>query len=463
LERALLHRREGQIILAKRDLRDAISELEATRQRLPDEDLRISYFANGQRVFEELISILAEEGRGHEAFQVVEQARARELLDSLAPRPRRERPELERILRPLDAEQIVAALPEDLAILEYLVLEDRLLIWTVSRKGVALHTIEVSAKDLEESTSELFGALKANREVPVAQKGLDLYGVLFGSVVNDFERPRTIVVIPDKFLSSFPFGGLRDSRDGRYLIEKHRLVVAPSATLFVQSLRRDAALADGTPLSALVIGNPVQNAMGGESLGDLAGAVEEVGRIARLFATGHTLLGREATKARFIELAPSHDIIHFAGHSILNPSRPGYSSLVFAPGSGSETGLLYAHELRRVRFSRSRLIFLAACETAAGLGAGGEGTLSLARAFLAAGIPAAIGTLWPVEDAAAVQVTSRFYRHLLADSDAATALQSAQLELLHSSDESLHQPRSWAPFQLIGATTLGSRMKGGIQ
>src|SRR6185436_13306048 len=122
----------------------------------------------------------------------------------------------------------------------------------------------------------------------------------------------------------------------------------------------------------------------------LPGADEEARRIAALFATSHVLLGRQATKANFVELAPASDVIHFAGHSILNSNKPRYSSLVFAPGA--EADLLYAHQLGQIRFQRSRLVFLAACETAAGTRVAGEGALSLARAFLASGLPAAIGT-----------------------------------------------------------------------
>ena len=208
------------------------------------------------------------------------------------------------------------------------------------------------------------------------------------------------------------------------------------------------------------MGKPVIDGETMDSLADLPGAEREVRGVAGLFATSHTLLGREATKANFFELAPSHDVIHFAGHSILNPSQPGNSSLVFSSES-TDPGLLYVHEIRQVRFSRSRLIFLAACETAAGTRAGGEGVLSLARAFLASGLPAAVGTLWPVEDSAAAQMASRFYTHLLSGEDAITALRAAQLELLRSNTPSLRSPRAWAAFELIGATTLRSPTKGG--
>jgi CHAT domain-containing protein len=469
-ERALVNRRAGEIGAAKRDLTDAIAELEAVRGRLPQEDLRISYFAKGQRVFEELISILMTEGRGQEAFDVVEQARARALLDDLKPPSGQGGFRTANALRPLDAAAVVKALPKDLAILEYLVLEDRTLVWEVSREGVNLHIINIDALRLEDWVSDLRRALSSPGTAPLDSRSqVDLYTVLVGPAVKLLRQSRTIVLIPDKFLSAVPFAALRDPQDGLYMVEKYRLATSPSATLFLRSLARDSALASssrrrsditsGTPLNALIVGNPTLDGQA-ERLGDLPGAEEETKRVAALFRTSHILRGNEASKARFMELAPFHDVLHFAGHSILNADRAGHSSLVFAAAGSSEDGFLYAHELAAIRLSRARLVFLAACETAAGARAGGEGALSLARAFLASGVPAAIGSLWPVQDLPATELASRFYGHLLAGQDAAAALQSAQLELLRSGNASLSCPTAWAAFQLIGATTLRVSEKG---
>src|SRR5713101_7916474 len=70
--------------IAKTKFSMGIAEIESLRGRLPAEDLRISYFANRQRLFEELISLLVSEGRTTEALNVAERARARALLDDLA-------------------------------------------------------------------------------------------------------------------------------------------------------------------------------------------------------------------------------------------------------------------------------------------------------------------------------------------------------------------------------------------
>jgi CHAT domain-containing protein len=401
----------------------------------------------------------------------VEQARARALLDDLKPPSGQEQLTTTDAFRPLDAATVVKTLPKKLVILEYLVLEDRTLVWDVSREGVNLHIIDIDALKLEERVSELMRVLSGSGTTPQDSRSqMDLYTILVGPAVKLLRQSTTIVLIPDKCLGAVPFAALRDPEDGRYMVEKYRLSTSPSATLFLRSLARDSALASspqrrsdiasGTPLNALIVGNPTLATGQAERLSDLPGAEEETKRVAALFRTSHILRGNEATKARFMELAPLHDVIHFAGHSIVDTGQLGNSSLALAAAGSSEDGFLYAHELAGIRFSRARLVFLAACETAIGMRAGGEGALSLARAFLASGVPAAIGTLWPVQDFPATELASRFYGHLLAGLDTTAALQAAQLELLRSGDASLSRPTAWAAFQLLGATTLHVSQKG---
>ncbi len=60
-----------------------------------------------------------------------------------------------------------------------------------------------------------------------------------------------------------------------------------------------------------------------------------------------------------------------------------------------------------------------------------------------------LGTLWPVDDEAAVRVMERFYQ-LIADGrvSKAQALRQAQRELL--AERPFAHPFFWAPFSLIG-------------
>jgi len=59
----------------------------------------------------------------------------------------------------------------------------------------------------------------------------------------------------------------------------------------------------------------------------------------------------------------------------------------------------------------------------------GEGVLGLSSAFLCAGVPAVVATVWPVSDAITTQLMDRFYGHLARGEAVAAALRAAQLEL----------------------------------
>jgi CHAT domain-containing protein len=125
------------------------------------------------------------------------------------------------------------------------------------------------------------------------------------------------------------------------------------------------------------------------------------------------------------------------------------SRLVFADQGGDEQSL-FAHEIARVRFTRTKVVVLAACSTAAGAVSRGEGVVSVARPFLGGGVPLVIASQWDVDDRATQQLTLAFHRELTKSGDPVRALQVAQLLLLRSGDAGLALPESWGAFMAVG-------------
>jgi CHAT domain-containing protein len=93
---------------------------------------------------------------------------------------------------------------------------------------------------------------------------------------------------------------------------------------------------------------------------------------------------------------------------------------------------------------------LSACSTAVGAPAFGEGVLSLARPFLAAGVPQVIGTLWDIDDRAGRTLMPRFHWWRQQGVGTAEALRRSQVELMTSGDPVVRDPRTWAAFVLVG-------------
>ena len=132
---------------------------------------------------------------------------------------------------------------------------------------------------------------------------------------------------------------------------------------------------------------------------------------------------------------------------------PLNSALAFTlPERGSarkENGLLQAWEiLDQVRLDAD-LVTLSACETAVGQEAGGDGLLSLTRAFHHAGARTVLASLWRVDDQATSSLMKQFYARLRSGESKDNALREAQRAMV--SEPRWSHPFYWAAFQLSGA------------
>ena len=230
------------------------------------------------------------------------------------------------------------------------------------------------------------------------------------------------------------------------------LETTPSLTLFARSIRQRGA-PSATWESALVVGNPRTD----DAAVGLPDAEREARDIAALYPSRQLLVDRDASKARVVELFGAYDVLHFAGHGISNDDYPSLSRLLLA-GEDEATRSLFAHEIAGFRLNRLQLVVLAACRTSAGRIRRGEGVLSLARPFIAAGVPTVVASLWDVDDRASHALFVAFHRALRRGLPVAEALRDAQLAALGDSDTVRRDPANWANFVVIGgAPALGGR------
>jgi CHAT domain-containing protein len=93
------------------------------------------------------------------------------------------------------------------------------------------------------------------------------------------------------------------------------------------------------------------------------------------------------------------------------------------------------------------LVTLSACESGRSAVTGGDELIGLSRGFLHAGASTLVQSLWRVEDESTACLMGRFYRALGDGRAKDVALREAQLDLLESGTS---HPYFWAPFQLVG-------------
>lgn len=456
LKRAQLYRRAGMPAEATADMEASARALEAewnkvlaARHRGEREEVWPAYFVHRREIFDLGIELLAEQGESERAFGYAERARARELLDLVSRLP--SGPERDESLRPRTAAAVRAALPPGRLLIEYATLADRLLIWELRRERLQLDVREVSRARLAELVRTIDRAF-SDRDA--SADALTALTTLRDLLLPDVKDGEEIVFIPDGPLHGVPFAALFEGRTRRYLVQDHVTSVAPSATLYLFSLRRDRELRRTAAPTALLIGDPAFDHELFTALDDLPEAIPEVRHIASYYRRYRILEGAEATKSRLLSELGKYDVVHFAGHAVPDFVSPYRSSLVLAP-SGQEPGVLYAEELLMERLGRTRLVVLSACSTAGGRAIGSLTLTGLVRPLLGAGVPAVVGSLWDVKSGAASHLLDAFHRHLSRGESAAAALRQAQLEMLRG-NLAQRSVTSWAPFQVIGAVSLNN-------
>jgi CHAT domain-containing protein len=204
-------------------------------------------------------------------------------------------------------------------------------------------------------------------------------------------------------------------------------------------------------LRALVVSNPLFSRKAFAGLSSLSEAEKESESIAGLFPNHRVLQGENATKVRFLEEAPNYDVIVFSGHAYTNDADPTKSALIFASKPDAQTdGRLPAEAVASLRFTKTELIVLAACSTGEGRVSLSEGTESMMQAFMDAGVPPIIGSLWSVDDRVTRALLSELMTRFVSGASPEQSLRFAQMYLLHHPEVRFRTARLWSGFRVFG-------------
>lgn len=449
LERlAASHLEIGEAAAGERHLEMAIQLYEARRRQVTESALRIAYFDRAVEAFDAMVRLQLDlHDHPLRALDYVERSRARELLDAVAAgNGGTGAGTAAALARPVGAEQILQRLPPDIALVELAVLPDRLAVWVLLRGESEHFTVELPAEELS-ALVEQVRAVVPHSGSPAAQT---LSQSVLEPALRDVPSGVGVVLVPDKSLHRLPFAVLPHPRTGRPLLEEHALVVAPSASLFLRAFEEEHRR--GWQGTAVAFGDPAFDRSAHPTLAPLGAARREAVRVGALYPGSEVRTGEAASTEELLLLAPRAGIVHLATHAVAYPDAPWRSQLVLAGPQGA----LRLSEIQRLRWPRTHLVALAACDTASGRIWRNEGPVALARGFLATGIPTVVASLWPLEDRASGELFLIFHRHLAAGAAPARALQQAQLELLDSDDSALSSPRVWAGLQVFGSGFVGS-------
>jgi CHAT domain-containing protein len=235
-----------------------------------------------------------------------------------------------------------------------------------------------------------------------------------------------VFVLPDDEteLARVPLHAAFDGQ--QYLVERHTISYAPSASILWQSLQRPAL--------------PIRQVLAAGYGLNLHHAAQELEQVRRAFPTTQKLPG-PFQRDHLLQQIASADLVHLSCHAEPGNQRDArFAYLAIGPDQFIFAHDCFAHQLR------ADLVVLSACET----GKEDQVGLGLVGGFLAAGARTIVATLWKAHDTACVTLMEQFYRALTENATGrATALALAQRQLIHSPDQS--HPARWAPFILVGA------------
>lgn len=355
-------------------------------------------------------------------------------------------------LKPLDLASLRDKIPEGEAVVQYLPLDERLLIHVVTPDEVVVREVDVPSETLHlraravaqhlrgeaQSVRGVDRSREVGEGVPMPVEDLDaelawLYDALLRPIEPFLSGAEHVYVAAVGALTYLPFAALRRESKGRaeYAVERYAFGYLPSMYLLDLVLRHEYSL----NVDALVFGNPD---------GTLPGAEAEARAVhATLASQIPAQIGAEASFDNLLRYVGEARVLHLATHGDLKPEAPTESTLLLAGDH-----VLTPVDIMQLPLGEADLVVLSACET--GLGAEGQEYATLARSFAHAGAASLVATLWLVPDEPSRILMERFYEALADGASVFTALAEAQRAMIRGPEEAFRSPAAWSGYVPFG-------------
>jgi CHAT domain-containing protein len=391
-----------------------------------------------------------------------------------------------------DPDRIQEALSADQVLISFLTGQRSSRVWVLTREGRASALIPGEAA-LAQAVEDHRRALLSGSDFQAA--GRRLYQLLLGGIPPALLKRAHWHLVADGPLWSVPWAALvqPDGGQSRFLIESASLEMLPSVAwlsgispeprsrLLIAAgdaihnradprLKAASAGLSGAPWSFWFMRQLGPQASPGPlELPTLAGSVDELAEACKAWASGpcKVVSGSSLTLERLEgELAHAPAVVHLATHMIagdeayspplpapelgqnlLSIPKPAPAFLALTLKPDLTRDIIYYSDVSRM-YTPGALIVLSACESGRGTVLPGAGLQGFARAWLAAGSRAVVGSLWQVSDGTA-EFFKEFYNSLASGIAPAKALRSAQIRSIRARNWQSH-PRFWSAYMLLG-------------
>lgn len=335
--------------------------------------------------------------------------------------------------RGIDPAVLQRLLDEETTLFAYFTTDRGLYAWAIHRDVVHMERIDLPRTELRKFVFSFLDAVRSRDRRKTERLSRKAYDLLLKRVIP-FVFGERIGFIPDDCLGYFPFAAM--NYRGKVIAEGFSVFHLPTAGMLGEVTSAKAPSA----LRILAVGDPN---LADETL-DLRHAAGELKAVRKRVGQTTVLLNERASEANVREWMAGYDVLHFAVRVRFDPDAPLRSSLLLTPGAGQD-GALTALEIFRLRYA-GRAVVLSGCDTRPEKDPEGRSFSAMRLAFLHAGSPSVVSTLWFVDDPAAARLLDLFYREVERKKSLSDALRAAQLQMLREGVP----PHVWAAFGLTG-------------
>jgi CHAT domain-containing protein len=379
----------GRLEEAERALLAGIAAFDAMRIR---QATAVTANDESWQLFETAVQVAMRRGDYDRAFAMAERGRSNLSVSNVSPLS------LVEIRKAQRAGDAIVALNQ---------FDDELAVWVIRPDGTHVVRRPVSKTDARRIVARQQDEIRL--ETRFASASAALYDEIVRPVAAHLSGVNRVVFVPDQTYQDVSFAALWDRSADRFLVERFTVSASPAVSL-VASVTAQRA---GTVNSILVVA--------------ASGDANVASRITGEYRAVDAAVGPDATRARVLD--STHAVLHVAAPTRRNTEYPSWSRIVLSDEQGRRySGTLSARDIAGRQLSATHLVVLD--EVRAEQNYRTAGTVDLATAFLAAGVPAVLGTLPGADERNTRELIVGFHRHLAPQVPAAEALAQVQRNAL---------------------------------
>lgn len=258
--------------------------------------------------------------------------------------------------------------------------------------------------------------------------------------LSALQKNKNTIIIPDGLLNFVSFDALVTQKTTSknyskipFLVFQNKLAYQTNATFYIENIPKEKQ-------NTIVGFFPIFENTNAELLYSKEEAKALLPFNARMF------MNESATKANFLKNSSNYSVLHLSTHGTSGTFNEP-ATLVFYDE------LMLINELYALENCHPQLVVLSACETGIGKLQKGEGAMSIARAFQYAGAENILFSLWKINDYAAAQLMTNFYKNFEKTNSFFESNYLSKMNYLEDNEISnaKKSPYYWSSFVYYGA------------